>query len=435
MLNVLQDNTLSLHQKISTLASDHSFFIEGHSDTISQLAVSPDRSLIASGSLDKSLRVWDTQSKSQIREYLNIPGGIYSILISNSNKYLICGTGQKFVIVFDLRYKSQEVAFEGENRIVWKLATTTDTKYIISASTEKSITVWNFFKKKEASKLMGHKTGVTELTVFQDKFLISGGFDKHIIIWDLLYMEMKFRIPAHSGYINEIKISVNGFIFSCSQDSSIKIWDLAQGNLIDILCGHLEAVTCININLNSNKLVSGSADKTVRVWCLDTLNSSVKFEGHEKTVSFVGFSKGDKFVVSGSSDCVKCWDLENQNLHANFYHSRIEFRKGFVAEDWTVAGASDFSIRFWDIDKKEEKKYCGHLEYVSCLKVFGEFMVTGGNDGSVRFWKIAEKKQIACFVGHVRFVNKVSFTKNFKYIVSGSKDRYFCIWKNPVLGK
>lgn len=432
MLTILKNSSLSLHEKISILASEHSFLIEGHSDTISQIAISPDHSLLATASLDKSLRVWDTQTKSQVRQYLEIQGGIYSILISASNKYLICGTGQKQVIVFDLRYKTQEVAFEGSNRIIWKLATTTDTKYIISASIESAITVWNFFKRIEACKLLGHTTGVTDLIVFQDKFLVSGGFDKHIIIWDLLYMEMKFKILAHTGYINEIKISDNGLIFSCSQDGSIKVWDLAQGIPIQSLNGHLEAVTSINLNANSQKLVSGSIDKTVRVWSLSTQASTLKFEGHEKPIIFVGFSKNDKFAVSGSSDCIKCWDIENKNLYANFFYSRIEFRKGIVADDHVIAGASDYSIKCWNLENKEERKYNGHLEYVSCLKVVGGFVITGGNDGSVRVWNIAQKKQVACLVGHVRFVNKIGVTQNLKYFVSGSKDRYYCIWKNPV---
>jgi len=234
---------------------------------------------------------------------------------------------------------------------------------------------------------------VTDLVVFQDKFLVSGGFDKHIIIWDLLHMEMKFKILAHTGYINEIKISNNGLVFSCSQDASIKVWSLDQGTSIQSLNGHLEAVTSINLNSNSHKLVSGSIDKTVRVWSLSTQDPTIKFEGHEKPIIFVGFTQNDKFAVSGSSDCIKCWDIENKNLYANFFYTRIEFRKGIVADDYVVAGASDYSIKSWGLEGKEERKYNGHLEYVSCLKVIGGFAVTGGNDGSVRVGTLRKKNR------------------------------------------
>ena len=97
---------------------------------------------------------------------------------------------------------------------------------------------------------------------------------------------------------------------SASGDRTIIVWDRETFEKLEVLEGHVKAVTTVSWSRYSSSLASGSRDRTVRVWDTDTGISEV-LQGHTFDVLQVFFSLDDKRVFSASRDgTIRLWSLK-----------------------------------------------------------------------------------------------------------------------------
>ena len=75
----------------------------GHSDDVYSLAFSPDGKIIASGSYDNTIRLWDVASGKCLRE-LRDYWGIRSVAFSPDGKILASGSYDKTIRLWDIHF-------------------------------------------------------------------------------------------------------------------------------------------------------------------------------------------------------------------------------------------------------------------------------------------------------------------------------------------
>jgi len=109
-----------------------------------------------------------------------------------------------------------------------------------------------------------------------------------------------------------------------SRDGTVRVWDVQHGRAEKVLQGHTGSVRCLDVN--GNRVVSGSYDTTCRVsillvckssplthvyqiWDVDTGECLHVLRGHFHQVYAVAFDGGR--VASGGLDTtVRVWDAE-----------------------------------------------------------------------------------------------------------------------------
>jgi WD40 repeat protein len=69
----------------------------GHKDSILSVTFSPDGKYLASGSRDKTIKLWSLESQQEITTLQGHNGSIYSVAFSPDGKYLASGSGDKTV--------------------------------------------------------------------------------------------------------------------------------------------------------------------------------------------------------------------------------------------------------------------------------------------------------------------------------------------------
>ncbi len=90
--------------------------LEGHTDTICNIAFSEDGKLLASGSRDKAVKLWDIESKCEIATLEGHKDIVTNTVFSADNKMLATGSSDLSVIVWDVSSRTKIVSFEGHEK-------------------------------------------------------------------------------------------------------------------------------------------------------------------------------------------------------------------------------------------------------------------------------------------------------------------------------
>lgn len=116
----------------------------GHEQDIYSLDFARNGRIIASGSGDRSVRLWDLESNTQIRN-LSIEDGVTTVAISPDNRFVAAGSLDKSVRVWDVNTGALVVRLEGEQGhkdSVYSVAFAPSGDRLVSGSLDKTIKMW-----------------------------------------------------------------------------------------------------------------------------------------------------------------------------------------------------------------------------------------------------------------------------------------------------
>ncbi|MEG3848573.1 protein kinase [Microcoleus sp. herbarium19] len=280
-----------------------------HSDAVGSVAFSPDGLMLASGSKDKTIQIWDLATGKSIRTFPGDSSTIWSVAFDSNGTKLATGTGFWRVMLWDLK-TGQATRTLDHTASVWSVALSPDGKLIASGSGDKTTKISDATNGSLIYNLPDHTDFVYSVAFTPDgKSLVSASKDKKITIVDVETGKLLKTIEGHGDQVRSVAVSPDGkTIVSGSYDESIKIWNLDTGDLIRSIKGHSDDVVSVAISPDGKFIASGSKDKTIKVWDLATGELLNTLTGHTDEVYVVTFSPDGKTIASGSKDnTIKLW--------------------------------------------------------------------------------------------------------------------------------
>lgn len=289
--------------------------LKGHNGWVRAVAFFPNGFSFASGSYDRTLRLWnvrDNQPFETLSKHFGSISGINAIAVHPNGNTFATACIDKSIKLWNFRSGEPVRNLEGHEGQVYSVAYSPDGKTLISASGDKTIKLWNWRKGVLLETFEGHQDKVVSVMFHPDgKKFASASFDKTIKIWDISAGTEILTINGHAAPVNAIAFSPDGkLIASGSQDQTVKIWDANTGKLVLTLSGHTGSVLAIAFNRDGSVIASGGADKTIRLWNTKTGQLMQVLSNHEAQILALSFSPKDATLVSGSADrTVKVWQL------------------------------------------------------------------------------------------------------------------------------
>ncbi|KAL2820876.1 WD40-repeat-containing domain protein [Aspergillus cavernicola] len=329
---------------------------KGHTNGV--MCLQFEDNILATGSYDATIKIWDTDTGEELRTLRGHESGIRCLQ-------------------FD------------------------DTK-LISGSMDRTIKVWNWRTGECISTYTGHRGGVIGLH-FDASILASGSVDKTVKIWNF-EDKSTFLLRGHTDWVNAVRVDTQSrTVFSASDDCTVRLWDLDTKTCIRTFHGHVGQVQqvvplprefefedhdgeCENDDLST---VSGDMD-------LPSLQASMGLEPNstynQSSVFGPSFENGraapPRYMVTSALDStIRLWETTTGRCLRTFF-GHLEGVWALGADTLRiVSGAEDRMIKVWDPRTgKCERTFTGHSGPVTCIGLGDSRFATGSEDCEVRMY-------------------------------------------------
>ena len=132
------------------------------------------------------MKTTPTQDLSRITIEVANRRGVYSVAFSPDGRILASGSRDKTVRLWDMTTRQQLRTLAGHTSVVWSVAFSPDGRTLASGSADKTIRLWNAATGEQCAILTGHTAPVKSVAFSPDGItLASGSEDSTVRLWDL----------------------------------------------------------------------------------------------------------------------------------------------------------------------------------------------------------------------------------------------------------
>ncbi|MEU0880831.1 hypothetical protein ABZ345_19685 [Lentzea sp. NPDC005914] len=430
--------------------------LAGHTGAVYLTTFSPDGTLLATASYDRSARLWDVRDRSHPRQIAVITGHrdwLSSAVFSPDGKVLAT-TGQDATIRFwDVRDPANPKAIktlETGNGPSYLLEFSPDGTLLAAANEDKSARLWDVRDpanpKPAGEPLRDHTAAVRSLAFSPDgRTLATTGDDQTIRLWDVATRTRIGRpMTGHTAGIHTLAFSPDGkLLASGSDDKIVRLWNPAtQDPVGQSLGGHTGPVWSVKFSPDGLVLASASADATVRLWNLSNpaapslLGRPLAARG--ANLFALGFSPDGGALATGSlENAVQLWSLPRSMLLGHSLHVPTPT---FSPDGKLIAtGSSDKTVRLWNVSDTRHPEQIGppllgHERTISppAFRPDGKVLASAAGDRTVRLWDIADPAHPKPLGEPItltnRFSARVQFRPDGQVLLTNNDDESVRFW-------
>lgn len=392
--------------------------LKPHITPVVTIAVDATGTLVATGSADGVIKVWDIRGGYVTHTFRGHSGVISALHFYETTADTEPDQESSTIGKKKKRHKNRD---NGEDEIMTDVvgisgsSSNKQASYRLASGNEDGqIRIWDLEKRKSVASLDSHVSVVRDLK-FSSKLnvLLSASRDKTAIIWDMKTYKVKKVVPLLEG-VEAIGFVGDGtFFYTGGENGRLRIWEVKSGREVtrgQEPGGESDGIVHVLHNFELNFILSVHADQGLNLHSIVPLLSpdiaSLPIEplpilrrisGTHDEIIDLAFVTPDRglLAIATNSESLRLVSL----LTASASDSQPSATAG------SYFGADVALLQ-------------GHEDIIICLDVdwSGCWLATGAKDNTARLWRIDHANQsfrhFATFVGHAESIGAIALSSN-----------------------
>ncbi len=248
-----------------------------HKDNTCCLAISPDGSLLASGSYDETIKIWDTATWQSLLTLRMPEGSIVNWI---------------------------EFSADGENLI------SAIPGGLSAWHTKTGQKIWSKSIEKAGSRVAWSPNGayVASSSNFRDIQILNAGTGAIV------------REIKADGGVGALAFNPDGSRLAAAEsDGAVQVWDMSEFTLLQTFRGHSLGITCVKFTPDGRRIATGSEDSTIKIWDPETGNDLLTLRDDHGPIMALDFSPDGKKLATANHELgARIWDAtRRQTTSAN----------------------------------------------------------------------------------------------------------------------
>lgn len=424
------------------------------------LAFSPDKIILASGSEDKTVRLWDTEKRAKIATLKGHEAWVAAVAFAPDGKILATGDAGKVIKLWDVNTQRERATLTGHTNGISALTFTPDGKTLASGSYDGTIRFWNpDIGQEHLTFTTGHTEQIKTVAFAENGItLATAAFTGVVEVWNLKTAQelttftkgkndltgpvafthdaTRFASRGGSGTIVFDALG-SGYHMSGPGRGNIELWDITTGEQILGAWQDTKGdANALAFSPDNKILAAGMPRQGIRAWDINTGTELLNFKAAEPFGRKLAFSpNGTLLATNGTHVQTRVWDVTTQRdiTPPNVMNASA---LAFSPDGKTLAYGHPNGIVLSDITTtgiKERGRISNHRGFGSVLTFSpdGKILLDPksiGRQPLIQLWDVDTGTDLGTLSGHTEGIETLVFSHDGKTLASSSWDGTVLLW-------